>query len=163
MQPDAEPFLAPLDNFPPWERPSDSIELFAGPMSYRRNQADNLPSVPGRICFWSRAGSSHIQWSVGLDAADPAIAEEWQLPEPDHTLGELHFDFLGQPMTVGAYRQSRDYGWIPGGLGQFGSASKPVRVLAHWISLPSCSGKPSWANQARMGACSDGSADGKSI
>jgi hypothetical protein len=141
MQPDEEPFIAPLDNFLPWQGPSDSIELFAGPMIYRSDQADNLPSVPGKVCFWSRAGSSHIQWSADLDAADPAIAEEWQLPEPDRSPGELRFDFFGQPMTVGAYRQSTDYGWILGGPGQFGSASRPVRVIAHWINLRNLGGQ----------------------
>jgi hypothetical protein len=135
MQPDREQFIAPLDNLLPWQEPSDSIELFAGPMTYRSDQANNLPSLPGRIWFLSRAGSNYIQWSVDLDTADPAIAQEWQLPEPDRSLGELRFDFLGQPMTVGAYRQSRDYGWIQGGLGQFGSASRPVRVTAHWLNL----------------------------
>jgi hypothetical protein len=76
-----------------------------------------------------------------LAAADPAIANEWRLPDPDRSLGELRFEFFGQPMTVGAHRQSSDYGWIPGGLGQFGSASRLVRVIAQWINLPNLRGQ----------------------
>jgi hypothetical protein len=139
MQPEEEPFAAPLDNILPW-RPSDSIELFAGPMSYRSDQVGNLPSVPGKICFWLRSGS-HVQWSVDLDAVDPAIAEEWRLPMPDHSLGELRFDFLDRPMTLGAHRQSSGYGFIPGGLGRFGSTFTPVRVIAHWINVPNLRGQ----------------------
>jgi hypothetical protein len=141
MQSDEEPLITPLDNFLPWREPSDSVELFAGPMSYRSGQADSLAAVPGRICFWSRAGSNHVEWSVDLDAADPAIANEWRLPEPDRSLGELRFDLLDRHMTIGAYRQSSDYGWIPEGIGQFGSTSRPVRVIAQWINLPDLRGQ----------------------
>jgi hypothetical protein len=140
IQPEEEPFAAPLDNILAWREPSDSIELFAGPMSYPSEQVDNLPYVPGRICFWLRSGS-HVQWSVDLDAVDPAIAEKWRLPMPDHSLGELRFDFLDRPMTLGAYRQSSGYGFIPGGLGRFGSAPMPVRVIAHWINVPNLRGQ----------------------
>lgn len=93
MHPDQELLFAPLDNILPWGEPGDSVELFAGPMNYRSDQVDNLPSVPGRICFLSRAGDNYIQWSVDLKAVDPAIAQEWQLPIPDRSLGELRFDF----------------------------------------------------------------------
>jgi hypothetical protein len=142
MQPDEGPFIAPLDNFLPWQGPSDSIELFAGPMTYRSNQADNLAPVPGRICFWLRSGS-HVHWSVDLDAVDPAIANEWRLPTPDRSVGELRFDFLDRPMMVPATRHSSGYGWIPGGFGQFSAAPTPtpVRVIAHWINLPDLGGQ----------------------
>jgi hypothetical protein len=51
------------------------------------------PIRTGKNLFLARAGDNYIQWSVDLKAVDPAIAQEWQLPIPDRSLGELRFDF----------------------------------------------------------------------
>lgn len=117
-----------------WGAPTDTFNLFDGPMRYRAGQLVS-PPLEGAVQLVLRAGV-HLHWSLDVETWQKRDDEVWDFWSVDDESESIELVFMGKSLSLPVAQTSQGRGFVMRRPEQGEPTELLHHVIAHWVNLP---------------------------